>query len=110
MVNKILTEARIPYKETRFLTPPKTTYAVYEDAIQRRGGDHINLLNQHDISLELYEYKPDPTAEASIEKQLDLLGLEFTKQPRYWIESEQLYQVIYEFTYYQKEDIRNVSI
>ena len=102
MVNKILKATGLPYKESRFLKPPSTTYAIYNDAINRRGGDSINLLSQHDVTVELYEYKPDPEAEKALEEQLDLFGIEYDKDPRYWIQGEQLYQVVYDFTYYEK--------
>ena len=102
MVKEILDVTGIPYRETRFLTPPKTTYAVYMDAVDRRGGDNINLISQHDVTIELYEYKPDPNAERLIETTLDALGIEYTKQPRYFIQEEQLYQVVYDFTFIQK--------
>ena len=102
MINKILDPTGLPYKESRFLTPPKSTYAVYMDAIERRGGDNINLVTQHDISIEVYEYSKDPDAEKAIEDQLDLLGIEYTKVPRYWLQTEQLYQVVYDFSYVEK--------
>lgn len=106
MVDKILTGAGFilnkTYKEARFLKPPITTYAIYNDSYDRRGADDINLLTEHDITIELYEYEPDPDAEKRIELQLDFLGIEYTRQPRYWISEEQLYQVIYEFSYIQK--------
>jgi len=102
MVKEILDVTGLPYRETRFLTPPDTSYVVYMDAIERRGGDGINLISQHDVTLELYEYKPDPNAERLIETTLDALGIEYTIQPRVWIQSEQLYQVVYDFTYHQK--------
>ena len=102
MVNKILKATGLPYKESRFLKPPSTTYAIYNDAINRRGGDSLNLLSQHDVTVELYEYKPDPEAEKALEEQLDLFGIEYDKDPRYWIQGEQLYQVVYDFTYYEK--------
>lgn len=102
MLNKILDPVGIPYNETMFLAPPGSTYAVYHDEITRWGGDDINLLSQHDVSIELYEYEPDYEVEALIEEQFDLLGIEYIKQPRTYIESEQLYQVVYDFTYYQK--------
>jgi hypothetical protein len=102
MVNEILNATGLPYKESRFLKPPTSSYVVYNDTIERRGGDNINLISQHDVSIELYEYKKDPEAENAIETQLDSRGIEYTKQPRYWIQEEQLYQVVYDFTYYQK--------
>lgn len=102
MVNKILSATGLPYKESRFIKPPKTTYAIYHDTINRRGGDSINLISQHSISIELYEYTKDPEAEKAIEDQLDLLGIEYVKEPRYWLQDEQLYQVVYDFNYHQK--------
>jgi hypothetical protein len=107
MVKEILDLTGLPYEESHFLSPPSTTYAIYHDAINRRGGDNINLLSQHDVTIEIYERIPDPTAEIKLETTLDALGLEFEKQPRYWIQEEQIYQVVYDFTYYQKEDLKN---
>ena len=103
MVDKILKPTGIPYKESRFLKPPKETYAVYNDSIERRGGDNINLVTLHDVTIELYEYKKDPTAEEAIESQFDAYGIEYTKQARFWIQEEQLFQVVYEFSYINKE-------
>ncbi len=102
MVDKILKPTGIPYKESRFLKAPKTTYAVYMDAIERRGADNINLLTQHDVIIELYEYEKDPESEALIESQFDALGIEYVKQARYWISEEGIYQVVYEFSYTEK--------
>lgn len=106
MVDKILSGAGFvlneTYKETRFLKPPSTTYAIYNDSYERRGADDLNLLTEHEITIELYEYSPDPEAEKRIEDQFDALCVEYTRQDRYWISEEQLYQVIYEFSYIQK--------
>ena len=102
MVNEILTATGLPYKESRFLKPPTTTYAIFNDSVDRRGGDNINLLSQHDVSIELYEYEPDPKAEKALEDQLDSRGIEYSKEARYWLQTEQMYQVVYDFTYYQK--------
>lgn len=106
MVNKILSGAGFilnkTFKETRFLSPPKTTYAVFNDAFTAYGGDNINLIKAHDVTIEVYMYNPDPEAEKNIEDQLNANGIEFDKQPRYWINDEQLYQVIYEFSYIEK--------
>lgn len=106
MVKKILTGAGFEegktFKETRFLKPPKTTYAVFMVSVSRRGGDGINLIKENANTIELYSYKPDPTAEAKIEKMFDDLGVEYDKEPRYWLETEQLYQVIYNFNSIEK--------
>ena len=106
MVKRVLTGAGFvegkTFKETRFLKPPKTTYAVYMDSFTRRGADGLNLIKDHDYTIELYSYTPDPEAEARIEAILDELGVEYDKDDRYWIQEEQLYQVIYTFRFIQK--------
>ena len=106
MVKKVLTGAGFEegktFKETRFLKPPKTTYAVYMDSFTRRGADGLNLIKDHDYTIELYSYTPDPEAEARIEAILDELGLEYDKDDRYWIQEEQLYQVVYTFRFIEK--------
>ena len=106
MVKKVLTGAGFvegkSFKETRFLKPPKTTYAVYMDSFTRRGADGLNLIKDHDYTIELYSYTPDPEAEARIEAILDELGLEYDKDDRYWIQEEQLYQVVYTFRFIEK--------
>ena len=90
------------FKETRFLKAPTTTYAVYLDSFTRRGADGFNLVKEHDYTIELYSYKPDPDAEARIEASLDELGLEYDKDERFWIQEEQLYQTIYTFNFIEK--------
>ena len=106
MVKQVLTGAGFEegktFKETRFLKPPKTTYAVYMDSFTRRGADGLNLIKDHDYTIELYSYTPDPEAEARIEAILDELGLEYDKDDRYWIQEEQLYQVVYTFRFIEK--------
>ena len=106
MVKKILTEAGFvegkTFKETRFLRPPATTYAVYMDSFRRRGADGLNLIKDHNYTIELYEYTPDSVAEQKIEKAFDKFGIEFEKADRYWIQEEQLYQIVYDFNYIEK--------
>lgn len=106
MVKEILTgagfEENKTFKEIRFLKPPETTYAVYEDSFTRRGADGLNLIKEHTYTIELYCYAPDPGAETRIEAILDSRGIEFNKDPRYWLESEQLYQVVYTFDFVEK--------
>lgn len=102
MVNNILDTAGIRYRETRFPRPPAGTYAVYMDDVSTDGPDGLNLIQTHDITIELYEPQPDDAAEAALEAAMDAAGLRWTKQARYWLQDEQMYQVIYEFTYYTK--------
>lgn len=106
MVKQILTESGFKegktFKETRFLKPPKSNYAIYLDSYNTRGADGLNLLKEHDITIELYSNKPAPADEMNIENALNTRGIEYEKQERYWLESEQLYQTLYTFTYFEK--------
>ena len=106
MVKEILTLAGFvegkTFKETRFLKAPNTTYAIYLDSYIRRGADSLNLIKEHTYTIELYSYAPDPEAEERLEMVLDRLGIEFNKEDRYWIQEEQLYQVIYTFDFIEK--------
>jgi hypothetical protein len=106
MVKDILTKAGFieneTFKETRFLKPPKTTYAVYMDSYSRRGADAVNLITEHDYTIELYSYTPDIDAENRIKNSLDYYAIPYEKESRYWIQEEQLYQVIYTFNFIEK--------
>ena len=106
MVKNILTLAGFvegkTFKESRFLKAPDTTYAIYLDSYYRRGADSLNLIKEHTYTIELYSYTPDPEAEERLETVLDQLGIEFNKDDRYWIQEEQLYQVIYTFDFIEK--------
>lgn len=107
MVNKILTDAKFvkdeTYRETMFRDSPSETYAVFNDSRDVRGSDDLNMIVDHDVTIELYEYTPDPEAEARIESAFDAHSIAYNKQSRYWIQSEQLYQTIYEFNYVEKK-------
>lgn len=102
MVDKILKETGIPYKETTFKKAPSTTYAIYTDTINRRGGDSKNLLNDHRIFIELYSRSIDLESEKKLESQFDKFAVNFNKSERVWFEDEQVYQTIYEFNYIEK--------
>lgn len=102
MTDKILTTAGIPYRVGRFTKAKPATYAVVLDDVTTDGPDGLPMILQHDVTVELYEDRPDPTAEYNLETALTGAGMLWTKQARYWLQSEQQYQVIYEFTYYEK--------
>ena len=108
MVTKILTLAGVKFRQSRYTVKPlPDTYAVYLDDREVNGADGINCLITHNITVEVYESKPDDVTEAAIEEALDFYGMEWTSQARYWIAEEQRYQVIYEFTYIEKRRIRH---
>lgn len=102
MIKEILNATGLPFRRSRFLQPPAGTYVIYMDDVDADGPDGINRVYTHDITLEVYEPTPDDAAEAAIEAAIDAQGLRWTKQDRYWLQTEQRYQVIYEFTYIVK--------
>ena len=102
MIEEILTRAGIPFRRSRFLSPPASDYAVYTDDVTADGPDLVNRVYQHDASVEVYTTAPNDALEASIESELDAAGLRYTKQDRYWLQDVQRYQIVYEFTFYEK--------
>ena len=103
MVETILATAGVKHRQNRFARPPAETYAVWMDDIETDGPDGMPpCIFTHNVTIELYEYKPDAEAEAAIEAAIGAAGLTWTKQDRYWLETEQLYQTIYDFSYIEK--------
>lgn len=103
MISEILTAAGIHERRSRFVKPPAGTYAVWTDDIETDGPDGLPpCIFRHSVTVELYEPRPDPEAEAALEAQMSAKGLHWTKGDRIWIQSEALYQVIYEFSYTEK--------
>lgn len=99
MIKDIMTTAGVPFRRSRFLKPPEGTYAVYMDDVTTDGPDGINRIFTHEITLEVYEPHPDDKTESAIESAINDMGLRWEKQDRYWLQSEQRYQVIYTFEY-----------
>lgn len=103
MINEILRASGLPYRESQFLHPPAGTFAVYLHDVSASGSDGAEVLElTHNLTVELYEPKPDDAAEAAMEAAIQAAGLAWTKQTRYWLQNVQRYQVIYEFSYYTK--------
>lgn len=110
MIKEILTAAGVLHRRGRFTSPPAGTYAVYFDDIEADGADPVSSTTpgglprtyHHEARVELYEAKPDDATETAIEAELDARGIPWTKEDRYWIQTEQMYQVLYEFSYTSK--------
>lgn len=103
MVNEILAAAGIKERGSRFVKPPAGTYAVWFDDIDTDGPDGMPpRIFRHNCTIELYEPKKDEAAVTALEAELTGRALHWTKQDRYWLNSEQMYQTVYEFTYTEK--------
>ena len=110
MTGEMLTAAGVLNQRGRFLRMPAETHAVWFDDVSVDSADRLPSIPSaglpriytHDVSVEFYEPKPDPKAEAAFEAELDAHALAWTKQDRYWLEDVQRYQVIYEYSYTTK--------
>ncbi len=106
MIHRILQAAGFvkdtTYRHARFTGTRPGDYAVYTDDVSTDGPDGLNLIYTHDYTVEVYEATPDDALEAALEAALNAEGLRWTKQDRYWLQAEQRYQVIYEFTHIEK--------
>ncbi|MDE6707855.1 MAG: hypothetical protein K2K06_07450 [Oscillospiraceae bacterium] len=102
MVLDILKNSGIPFRKSRFLKPPTGTYAVYMDDIETMGGDDLVAIYHHQITIELYESGQDDIAEQALEQAISETGTQWQKQDKYWLQSVERYQVVYEFDYYEK--------
>ena len=106
MVNEILAAANIQGRRGRFTGAKPQTYVVWFDDTDTDPSPDLvpgaPLTIQHNVTLELYEDRPDPSVETALETAIIGAGLHFTKQDRYWLQTEQQYQVIYEFFYNEK--------
>ena len=105
MITTILDPTGVPYRETRFTRPPAGTYAVFMDDVEPDGPDGQASIWLHSVTIEVYEQKPDDVTEKAIEDSITAAGLQWRKQARYWLQTEQRYQVIYEFEYIEKRRI-----
>ena len=106
MSMEILNAAGIPNWPARCPNPPAGTYGIYFDDVSTEPGPDpvvgVPRLVRHDVMVELYEAIQDPDAEAALEAELDARGTHYEKQARYWLQNVQRYQVIYEFTFFEK--------
>lgn len=103
MVKEILAAAGIKERGSRFVKPPAGTYAVWFDNITTDGPDGMPpRIFMHAVTVELYEPKKDPAAEAALEAEMSARGQQWTKQDRVWIATEQIYQTRYAFSHITK--------
>lgn len=101
MVDLIL-NGILPYKEVRFLKPPKEIYAVYFDDIDYYGADDLIKIQRHTVRIEIYGEKIDREIESQIEARMINLKLEFNKGERTWLNDTQSYMLAYYLEYTEK--------
>ncbi len=91
-----LKEIGLPIKYHHFTEPPSPPYLIYlfsysSDLI----ADNINYQEISNFQVELYTNKKDLQSEALVESKLKDLSMPYGKSET-WIDTERLYQVIYE--------------
>lgn len=110
MVNEILTAAEVEYAQGHFIRIPAGTHAVYFDNIETDVADPVTPLGvsglpriyKHNVTIELYAPLPDEEKETAIEAELDIRGIPWSKQDRYWLKDLQRHQTVYDFSYTSK--------
>ena len=106
MFDELKAATGIPCRGGRFPSPPADAFIVGFDNIETDGPDNEPpQIFKHEVMLELYTAKPAPDKEAALERYLSEKGLHWTKQDKYWIDSEKLYQTVYEFEYIEKRSV-----
>lgn len=103
MVKQILEaiglEENKTYKRTRFLKVPKEDFAVYFDDADARGSDYENLILRHEVRVEFYSYGSACAYEAAFEKELNRLGIPWSRSDRAWLNDGQCFVTMYYFDY-----------
>lgn len=93
---KALKSIGLPIKYHHFTEPPFPPYLIYlysysSDLI----ADNINYVDIENFQIELYTVKKDIASEKLVQDKLKELEFPYSKIET-WIDSEKLYQVIYE--------------
>ncbi len=95
-IKKLLEKTCMKVAETCFLNPPPAPYIIFTDDIEVTGSDNKNCIYNRDISVELYSERINREKEILIENLLNKNSIEFEKN-RTWIDSENLFQTVYDF-------------
>lgn len=87
--------------EERFLKPPPLPYIIFTDNTDVRGADNKNCIANRGIKIELYSVKVDHVSEKLIEDLLNEKAIKY-KRDRIWIDTEMMFEAIYDFDFVEK--------
>ena len=99
-VKAMLEETGLKVAENCFLKPPALPYIVFLENSNFSGADNKICLLKRDITVELYNSKIN--REKEVEEILIKNSIEFSKE-RTWIDSEKIFQTVYDFNLYEKK-------
>ena len=87
--------------EERFLKPPALPYIIFMESTDITGADSKNCISNKDISIELYSTVVDHASETLIENLLNEKSINY-KRDRIWIDTEMMFETIYDFNLVEK--------
>ena len=87
--------------EERFINPPPLPYIIFMEDSDISGADSKNCIASRDISIELYSLKVDHISEKTIENLLNEKAMSF-KRDRIWIDTEGMFETVYDFNFVEK--------
>lgn len=88
-------------KEKRFIKPPPLPYIIFTDSPDISGADEKNCIADRSISIELYSLKVDHISEELIKNLLNEKAIGY-KRDRIWLDSEMMFETIYDFNLVEK--------
>ena len=100
-VKEMLEETGLNVAENCFFRPPSLPYIVFLEEENNSGADNKICISERTITVELYSSKINKEKENELEEILIKNYIEFRKN-RTWIDSEKLFQTLYDFNLYEK--------
>lgn len=101
-VKEMLEETGLKVAENCFLSPPTLPYIVFLEDSNCSGADNKICILERDITVELYSSRINREKENELEEILIKNSIEFSKD-RTWIDSEKIFQTVYDFNLYEKK-------
>ena len=101
-VKEMLEETGLKVAENCFLKPPVLPYIVFLEDLNSSGADNKICLSERAITVELYSLKINREKENDLEEILIKNYIDFRKN-RTWIDSEKVFQTVYDFNLYEKK-------
>ena len=102
-IQKILERTGAKVNPTRFLVAPSLPYILWLERTNHYGADDCSPIAHRAITVELYAEHIDARMERRIAAELDALGVDYSFE-RVWLESEGMFETIYDF---EMEEKRN---
>lgn len=101
-VKEMLEETGLKVAEDCFLRAPALPYIVFLEKSNCNGGDNKVFILERDITVELYSSRINREKENELEEIFIKNYIDFRKN-RIWIDSEKVFQTVYDFSLYEKK-------